>query len=344
MSAQPSHALPDAVLPPDAEAIMDRALREEGAQDLKGVRPTTAEELRFQRRMAVIFTVLPLAGVVAAMALLWGRGISPLDFGIFLGFYLFTGFGVTVGYHRLFTHRSFEVPKPLRAVIGVAGSMSVEGSLIDWVATHRRHHAYADAYGDPHSPHLVEESGLRGVLRGLWHAHMGWMFVPNGTMAERWAPDLLEEPLIARINRAFPLLTVLTFTLPPVLGFVLSGFEPWAAVTAFLWGSLVRVFLLHHVTWSINSICHFFGDRPFDSRDESTNNWPLSLLSFGESWHNNHHAFPTSARHGLLRFQFDPSWRVIRTLEQLKLAREVRLPSPQVLAKKWAGRPKRLAR
>jgi stearoyl-CoA desaturase (delta-9 desaturase) len=336
-------ATPDAVLPPDAEEIMDRALREEGPPQVLGVRPTTAEEVRFQRRMAVIFTVLPLVGVIAAMFLLWGRGITPLDFWLFLGFYLFTGLGVTVGYHRLFTHRSFEVPKPIRAVFAVAGSMSVEGSIIDWVSTHRRHHAYADEYGDPHSPHLVEEPGLRGVLRGLWHAHMGWMFRPNGTLHERWAPDLQAEPMIARVDRAFPLLLVVTFALPPVIAFAITG-SLWAAVTAFIWASLVRVFLLHHVTWSINSICHFFGRQPFESRDESTNNWPLSLLSFGESWHNNHHAFPTSARHGLLRGQFDPSWRVIRTLEQLKLARNVRLPSREAIAKKWAESPKRLAR
>jgi stearoyl-CoA desaturase (delta-9 desaturase) len=343
MSAQPTHALPDAVLPPDAEAIMADALRAEGAPDVKGVRPTTAEELRFQRRMAVIFTVGPLAGVALAMVSLWNRGISPVDFWIFLGFYAFTGLGVTVGYHRLFTHRSFEVPTWLRGVIAVAGSMSIQGSIIDWVSTHRRHHAYADAYGDPHSPHLVEAPGLRGVLRGLWHAHMGWMFEPNGTLHDRWAPDLVAEPMIARIDKAFPKLILVTLLLPALLGLAITG-SLWGALSAFVWGSLVRVFLLHHVTWSINSICHFFGDRPFDSKDESTNNWPLSLLSFGESWHNNHHAFPTSARHGLLRGQLDISWRVIRTLQQLRLADKVRLPSPELLARKWVVAPKRLAR
>ncbi len=189
----------------------------------------------------------------------------------------------------------------------------------------------------------MEESGLRGVLRGLWHAHLGWLFHPSGTDTSRWAPDLDEEPLLVAIDRAFPWFIVATFTLPALLGLVITG-SLWGAFTAFVWGSLVRVFLLHHVTWSINSICHFFGDQPFESRDEATNNWPLSLLSFGESWHNNHHAFPTSARHGLLRGQLDPSWRVIRTLEQLRVARDVRLPSRSIIQRKWAGEPRRLAR
>jgi stearoyl-CoA desaturase (Delta-9 desaturase) len=343
MTSHEAEASPDSVLPPDAERIMEEALLEEAPTQIKGVRKVTPEEIRFQRRMSVVFTVGPLLGVVAAIVLLWGQGISTIDFGLFLGFYLFTGLGVTVGFHRLFTHRGFEVPKPIRAILAVAGSMSVQGSIIEWVATHRRHHAYADEYGDPHSPHLVEEAGLRGVLRGLWHAHLGWLLRPSGTVTSRWAPDLEEEELIARVDAAFPWFVTATFVLPAVLGFALTG-TLWGAVTGFIWGGLVRVFLLHHVTWSINSICHFFGERPFETRDEATNNWPLSVLSFGESWHNNHHAFPTSARHGLLRGQVDPTWRVIRTLEQLRLARNVRLPNARSIEKKWSGDPKRLAR
>ena len=334
---------PDAVRPPDADAIMDAALKEEGPPAIPGVREVSAAEIRFQRRAAVVFTVLPLAGVVTAMALLWGNGISRLDFGLFLGLYLFTGLGVTVGYHRLFTHRSFEVPAPIRGLLAIAGSMSLQKPVIDWVASHRRHHAYADEYGDPHSPHLVEEAGLRGVVRGMWHAHMGWLFRPDETVTSRWAPDLEGEPLIASISRLFPLWVAVSLLAPPLIAFALTS-SLAAAATAFVWGSLVRIWLLHHVTWSINSICHFFGAQPFANRDESTNNWPLSLLSFGESWHNNHHAFPTSARHGLLRGQLDPSWRVIRTLEQLRLATKVRLPSPHSIEKVWAAGPKRLAR
>ncbi|MBW3576762.1 MAG: acyl-CoA desaturase [Actinobacteria bacterium] len=293
--------------------------------------------------MAVLFTVGPLVGVVAAMVLLWGQGLSGLDFGLFLGFYLFTGLGVTIGYHRLLTHRSFEAPTAVRVLFAVAGTMSAQKSVIDWVATHRRHHAYADEYGDPHSPHLVEDSGLRGVLRGLWHSHAGWLFSPHDTVNSRWAPDLEDDAAICAVDRSFPALVTTSFLLPPLIGLAVNG-TLWGMLTAFVWGSLVRIFLLHHVTWSINSICHFFGEQPFESRDEGTNNWPLSLLSFGESWHNNHHAFPTSARHGLLRGQVDPSWRIIRTLEQLRLAWNVRLPSPRIIARKWAAEPKRLAR
>jgi stearoyl-CoA desaturase (Delta-9 desaturase) len=336
-------ATPDATLPPDAEEIMERALVEEGPPPTDGVHVLDERELRFQRRVTLLFTAGPLVGVFIAIALLWGTGISGLDLGLFLGLYAFTGIGITVGYHRLFTHRSFEAPGPLRALFAVAGSMAVQGAVTEWVATHRRHHAYADAYGDPHSPHLVEAPGLKGVLRGLWHAHIGWFLHPVRTDVSRWAPDLEEDPVVSRVNARFGTLVLVSFFLAPLVGLLVTG-TLWGAFTAFVWGSLVRLFLLHHVTWSINSICHFFGNQPFTSRDESTNNWPLSVISFGESWHNNHHAFPTSARHGLLRGQLDPGWRVIRTLEQLKLVRNVRLPSPRVIARKWAGAPKRLAR
>lgn len=336
-------APPETVLPPDAESIMDRALEEEGPPDVPGVREPSAKEIRFQRRMAVILTVGPLLGVLTAVVLLWGQGISRLDLGLLVGFYTATALGVTVGFHRLFTHRGYEVPTWLRAVLAVFGSMAVQGSVIDWVATHRRHHAYADEYGDPHSPHLVLGSGLRGVLKGLWHAHMGWMFVPDGTMSSRWAPDLEDEPVMVTIDRWFPGLALASFFLPAVIGFALTG-TLWGTFTAFIWGSVVRIFLLHHVTWSINSICHFFGEQPFDTRDEATNNWPLALLSLGESWHNNHHAFPTSVRHGLLRGQVDVSWTVIRTMERLGLAKNLRLPSRRVIDRKWAGEPQPLAR
>jgi len=320
-------------MPDGVDGIMDGALREEGPAPPKGVREVTARELAFQRRLSVILTVGPLVGVVAAAVWLWGHGISGLDLGLLVGFYVGTGLGITVGFHRLFTHRSFEVPNGIRAILAVAGIMAVEGRTIEWSATHRRHHAYADAYGDPHSPHLVERSGFAGVVRGLWHAHMGWLFRANGTETSRWAPDLERDAVLARIDSWAPWLTLASFLAPPVLAYSVT--LSWkAAVTALIWGSLVRIFLLHHVTWSINSICHFFGARPFRTRDESTNNWPLSLISFGESWHNNHHAFPTSARHGLLRGQLDPSWRFIRALEQLHLASRVRLPDRSAMLSK----------
>ncbi|MEE8603720.1 acyl-CoA desaturase [Euzebya tangerina] len=317
----------------EAEAIMQEALVAEGPPAVKGARPVTVAELRLQRRMALILTVVPLLGVAAAMVMLWGRGISPLDFGLFLGFWVLTGLGITVGFHRLFTHRSFEVGRPLRVLWAVAGTMAVEGSVIHWVATHRRHHAYADTYGDPHSPHLVEETGIRGTLRGLWHAHAGWFFIPDGIEPTHWAPDLLRDPALVRVERAAPWIIVGSIVAPPIIGGLVT-MSVAGALSAFIWGSLVRIFVLHHITWSINSICHFFGDQPFETRDESVNNWPLSVVSFGESWHNNHHAFPTSARHGLLPGQIDLSWRVIRTLEQIGLADNVHLPTPEQLAKK----------
>ena len=316
-----------------ADAIMQQALREEGRGPPKWVRPVGDRELRFQRRMSVVVTLAPLIGVGLAVAWLWGHGVGTLDVALLGGFYVLTILGVTVGFHRLFTHRSFEVPSGIRAFLAVAGSMAIEGGPIEWSATHRRHHAYADAYGDPHSPHLVERSGMWGVLRGLWHAHMGWLFNANGTESERWAPDLRADRVLVACDRWVPLSVAASFLAPPIIAFAVT--RSWAAaLTGFLWGSLVRMFLMHHVTWSINSICHFFGRRPFRTRDESRNNWPLSVISFGEAWHNNHHAFPTSARHGLFPGQLDPAWRVIRTLQQLHLATNVHLPDAKAIAAK----------
>jgi len=298
-----------------------------------GVTLMTPRQERLQRIVILVLTVLPLAGVVFAVMTFWGAGLSFLDAGLALFFYLFTGLGVTIGYHRLFTHRSFEARRPLKIVLAIAGSMSVQGAIIDWVGTHRRHHAFADRAGDPHSPHLDDDETIRGTIRGLWHAHIGWLSSPELTDNERWAPDLMADPDLVRINKRFGTLTLLSFALPAVLG----GLITWSLegfVTAFLWASLARIFLLHHVTWSINSICHFFGERPFDSNDRSTNNWLLAIISFGESWHNGHHAFPTSAVHGIGRGQIDPTAAMIRLFEKLKLASRVKLVTPKQLAQK----------
>jgi stearoyl-CoA desaturase (delta-9 desaturase) len=328
-----SRTLPSPTGPGAAETIMERALLEEAPAAPKWVRPVTTRELRFQRRMSLVVTLAPLVGVGLAVAWLWGHGVGALDLALLGGFYVLTILGVTVGFHRLFTHRSFEVPNFIRAFLAAAGSMAVEGRPIEWAATHRRHHAYADQFGDPHSPHLVERSGLAGVVRGLWHAHMGWLFQANGTDSARWAPDLEKDSVLVAVNRWVPALVAASFVAPPVIAFAIT--RSWmAALTGFLWGSLVRIFLMHHVTWSINSICHFFGRRPFRTRDESRNNWPLSVISFGEAWHNNHHAFPSSARHGLFRWQLDPAWRFIRTLQQLHLATNVRLPDARAIEAK----------
>ncbi|HEX2051692.1 MAG TPA: acyl-CoA desaturase [Actinomycetota bacterium] len=303
------------------------------AAAVPGVQPMDDTGARWQRRAVLVLTIGPLVGVVLAIVATWGWGIGVADAAIALAFYLVTGFGVTVGYHRLFTHRSFDAARPLKIALAVAGSMAVQGSLIEWVATHRRHHAFSDRDGDPHSPHLDDGPGVAGVVRGLWHAHVGWLAAPERTVAERWAPDLLRDRDLVLVDRLFPLLTGLSFALPAVAGWLVTGTAA-GAVTAFLWGSLVRVFLLHHVTWSINSICHFYGRRPFSSDDFSTNNWVLSLLSFGESWHNNHHAFPSSAVHGIGRGQVDVSAALIRAFERLRLARNVKLVTPKQLARK----------
>jgi stearoyl-CoA desaturase (delta-9 desaturase) len=304
---------------------MAQQLLERPAKRVEGVVPITGKELRIQRRITVVMTVVPLAAVVWAVIALWGRGIKAGDFWIMISFYLFTGLGVTVGLHRYFTHKAFKAVRPVRWLLGVAGSMAVQGELIAWVAAHRRHHAYADQEGDPHSPHLIEEGG---ALRNLWHAHTGWLFVGEKTDQERWAPDLLKDPMIARISRMSPLYVILSYTLPPLIGLVATGtfHGMW---TAFIWGSLVRIFVLHHVTWSINSICHFYGRRPYETDEESRNVWPLAPLSLGESWHNNHHAFPSSAYLGLEWWQIDIGGYTIRALKWLGLVRDVRSPTAE---------------
>jgi stearoyl-CoA desaturase (Delta-9 desaturase) len=288
---------------------------------------------RLQRRAMLAIAIVPPLGLLFAVIQLWGWGVSGRDLAIAGAFYVVTGLGITVGYHRLLTHRSFDVPNWVRVGWAIAGGMAIQGSAIDWVATHRRHHAYSDVEGDPHSPHLDAADGVKGVLRGLYHAHLGWLFEPDGTDAETWAPDLLDNDAIVKVNRAFPWLIVASFVAPAVIGGLVS-MSLAGALTAFIWAGLIRIFLLHHVTWSINSICHFYGTRPFASRDHARNNIWLALLSFGESWHNAHHAFPASARHGLRWWEIDLSWITIRFMQLVGLARNIKLPSAAQLARK----------
>lgn len=300
---------------------------------LRGITIVAPRALFWQRLAMVGITTLPLAGVVTAMILLWGRGVSGVDLGLFLGFYFLTGLGVTVGFHRLLTHQSFKAPPAVRVALSIVGSMAIQGAVIDWVATHRRHHAYSDQAGDPHSPHVDAAGGTVGMLRGLWYAHMGWMFAPDATVQKAWAPDLLREPGIARVSRAFPWLLLASFVAPAVAGGLITGTFA-GAMSALLWAGLVRIFVLHHVTWSINSICHVFGTRPFESHDEARNNPVMALIGFGEGWHNGHHAFPASARHGLRWWEFDLSWVVIRSLAAMRLARDIKVPTPSQLARR----------
>ncbi|MDQ7803206.1 fatty acid desaturase [Amycolatopsis sp. A133] len=278
------------------------------------------------------FLLVPFAALLVAVPLVWGWGMTWIDLILAAAFYVFATLGVTVGFHRYFTHGAFKASRPLRVVLAIAGSMAVQGSVIFWVASHRRHHAFADREGDPHSPWLFGTSPS-ALLRGFWHAHMGWMFGREVTNADRFAPDLVADPDVRWVNRYFWLWITLSLALPAILGGLLT-WSWWGVVTAFFWAGLVRIAFLHHVTWSVNSVCHLIGERPFASRDRAANFWPLALLSMGESWHNSHHADPTCARHGVLRGQVDVSARVIWAFERLGWATDVRWPRAERLAAK----------
>jgi stearoyl-CoA desaturase (delta-9 desaturase) len=272
-----------------------------------------------------VVVVVPFAGLVAAAALLWGWGFSWLQLGLLLGMYLVSGLGITVGYHRLFSHRSFETTPVVRFILAALGSMAVQGPLLWWVALHRRHHQHSDEADDPHSPHH-RGPGFTGVLRGVWHAHLGWFFGPDPPGLDRYVKDLQEDGPSRVASALFPVWVLLGLLVPMALGGILSG--SWVgALLGFLWAGLARVFLVQHVTWSINSVCHLWGGQPYKGRDQSRNNFLFGVLALGEGWHNNHHAFPTSARHGLRWWQIDPSYWVIHALALVGLAWHVRLPA-----------------
>jgi stearoyl-CoA desaturase (delta-9 desaturase) len=279
-----------------------------------------------------LFAIIPLAALAAAVPVAWGWGLGWADVGLTLFFYTLTSLGVTIGFHRYFTHGAFTANRGLRITLAVIGSMAMQGPINSWVADHRRHHAYADREGDPHSPWLFGTSAV-ALARGFWHAHMGWLFQREQTNVARFAPDLLADPGIQRVNRMFRDLTVATLLVPVVAGGLIT-WSWWGALTAFFWAGLVRVAVLHHVTWSVNSICHMIGARPFTVRDRSANFWPLAIASMGESWHNSHHADPTCARHGVRRGQIDISARVIWVFEKLGWATKVRWPREERLARK----------
>ncbi|HEY2507603.1 MAG TPA: acyl-CoA desaturase [Streptosporangiaceae bacterium] len=321
-------AVPDRVsidLPLSASAASQRR---------SGPRPDTeGDQKTLSRRLLVgIFVSVPTLALAAAIPLAWGWALGWHDLLIGLVFYVVTGLGVTVGYHRYFTHSSFKAKKGLRAALAIAGSMSLEGSVLDWVATHRRHHKYSDREGDPHSPWRYGNNWA-ALAKGLAYAHVLWLFDSDSTSREKFCPDLLADKNLRRIDKAFPLLVAASLLLPAVLG-GLWGMSWHGALTAFVWAGLVRIGLLNHVTWSINSICHTFGVEEFSVRDKSRNvNW-LAIPSFGESWHNLHHADPTCARHGALRGQIDASARVIRWFEWLGWADDVRWPDKDRLGAK----------
>jgi stearoyl-CoA desaturase (delta-9 desaturase) len=287
---------------------------------------------KLEKRVNLLAVALPFAGTLAAIVLLWNSVVSATDLAILAVMYVLTGLGVTVGFHRMLTHRSFQAPKPVEYLFAVLGSMAVQGPVMAWVADHRKHHAHADQEGDPHSPHVGHGDGVSGVLRGLWHAHVGWLMSTQGqASARKYAPDLYEDRGMRLINRRFPLLVLLSLAVPALAGWALTGGTLAGAATGLLWGGLVRIFFVHHITWSVNSVCHFLGSRRFETDDQSTNVPWLALLSFGESWHHNHHAFPRSAAHGLRRWEhaMDPSALVIKGMEKIGLARNVVRIAPE---------------
>ena len=300
---------------------------------IAAVQPRQPIHVPVRVRIATLIAVLlPPVALVVGIILLWPYGFSWVYLGLLVGMYLLTGLGITVCYHRLFTHKSFETNRVVTCIFGVLGSMAVEGSILSWVATHRSHHQHSDCDHDPHSPH-THGAGLLNFLRGLFYAHVGWFI--RGRLPElgRYVPDLTRDRMIMAISRTFPLWVLVGLVIPAALGGLLTW--SWMGVLlGFIWGGLVRILLVHHVTWSINSVCHIWGRQPFDVRDESRNNAICGILGFGEGWHNNHHAFPTSARHGLRWWELDTSYLVIRALSLAGLARNIRVPSAERIAAK----------
>jgi len=282
-----------------------------------------------------IFVAVPFLAMLAAIPLAWGWGLTWHAAVIAIAFYYISGLGISMGFHRYFTHSSFKATTGLRIALALAGSLAIEGPVLNWVADHRRHHKYSDREGDPHSPWRFGDD-WKALAKGLAWAHTGWLFDGNHTSQEKFCPDLLADRKIERISRLFPVWVAVSLLAPALIG----GLWSWSwqgALITFFWASLVRVAFLHHVTWSINSICHTFGKEEFEVRDKSRNvNW-LAILSFGESWHNLHHSDPTCARHGALRGQIDIAARLIWVCEKLGWAYDVRWPDEARLSGKKTG-------
>jgi stearoyl-CoA desaturase (delta-9 desaturase) len=292
------------------------------------------------RRVQVITGIVTAAPILSLFFVgwqLWSSLLGWNDIFVFLLLYVLTGFGVTVGFHRLLTHRAFKTTRGIRAALAILGSAAIEGPVIAWVADHRKHHAFSDREGDPHSPHVDHGHGWRGALRGLVHAHVGWLFIhTHRGRRERYAPDLVADPVVSWVDRTFLWWALGGLVTAFGLGWLFGG-RLHDGLTGLLWGGAVRMLVLHHITYSINSLCHFFGRRRFDTGDESRNIAWLAALSLGEGWHNNHHAFPTSAAHGLRRWELDASALAIRALERLGLAWDVVRVSPERQTAKLAA-------
>lgn len=307
------------------------APREPRASDVQPV----AHETR-DRAITATVTIVPFVAIGIVVWQAWQSMLHWHDLVVFGIVYAATGLGITVGFHRYLTHRSFSTYRPIRATLAILGSAAIEGPVISWVSDHRKHHAFSDRHGDPHSPHVDHGVGFRGALKGLAHAHLGWLFIHTQRAAkDRYAPDLQQDPVIRFVDRTFVLWVTIGLVVPFGLGWAIGG-TLVAGLTGLLWGGLMRIFVLHHVTYSINSLCHFFGRQRFETHDHSKNLLWLALPSFGEAWHNNHHAFPTSSAHGLKRWErmLDPGAHVIRALEMAGLAWDVVRVSPERAAAK----------
>jgi stearoyl-CoA desaturase (Delta-9 desaturase) len=335
---------PDTVSTAAAESTIAPAgqgIGETGRPQVKAPRSDIEDEptSNFQRFLVGLFVAVPLLALLAAIPLMWGWGLGWHDVVIALVFYWVSGLGVTVGYHRYFTHGSFKAKPGLRVALAIAGSLAIEGPVITWVSDHRRHHKYSDKEGDPHSPWRYGDD-WKALSKGLVYAHIGWLFDPNKTSQEKFSPDLLADSKIKKVDGWFAGLVAVSLLAPALIG-GLWGMSWHGALTAFFWATLVRVALLHHVTWAINSICHTFGNEEFEVRDRSRNVSWMAIASFGESWHNLHHADPTCARHGALKGQLDPSARVIYWFEKLGWAYDVRWPDEDRLSAKRPADAKR---
>ena len=304
--------------------------------DIGTVRPRTS---RISQTVTLIAVVVPPLALLSAMGVLWGVAFHWLDLALFAGFYAVCAFGTTIGFHRYFTHRGFETGAAVKVVLAVLGCMTMQGPLTQWVTDHRKHHALSDKPGDPHSPHVGHGDGALGALRGFFHAHVGWLFSNLGMEHGReYGKDLYDDVTVRWIDRLYVVWVALTFGIPFAVGYAVGG--GWrAGLEGLVWGGLVRIFAYQHATFSVNSICHMFGRQDFRSRDEARNNWLVALLVFGEGWHNNHHAFPASARHGLRRRQIDVSWWVIRGLERLGLVWDVKVPDEAQRARRRVAQP-----
>lgn len=320
------------VAPPEAQRMVSgsRALElgefaERGQNDIKRLQG----RLLLQWRMIVgAIVVVPILGMLTATTLAWQGYVGTPELMVFAVFYFATGLGISIGYHRLFTHLSYKAHPGVRFVLAVLGAMALEGPVIRWVADHRRHHRFTDVPGDPHSPHQYPDAHTpRGIVRSLLHAHFGWFFDEDKTRVSRYAPDLLKDPVLRAVDRLYVVWACASVLVPGVVSWAIRG-TPEAFVVGALFGGLARIFFVQHITWSINSVCHMFGSRPYRTRDESRNNALLAGLSFGECWHNNHHAFPASSRLGHEWWQLDVGWIALRVLKRLNLVRGLNVPGP----------------